>query len=82
FGKDWFWQHLDQLELQHIFYLAARCRLEPAEITALQIKLDDEFVGQHYFMPRQDCIDALTMLSLAVEFGFEGDCANSSHKFT
>lgn len=81
-GKDWFWQHLDQLELQHIFYLAARCRLDPSEITALQIKLDDEFVGQHYFMPRQDCIDALTMLSLAVEFKFEDDCANNSHKFT
>lgn len=73
FGKEWFWQHLNQLELQHIFYLAARCRLELAEITALQIKLDDEFVGQHYFMPRQDCIDALTMLSLAVEFGFAVD---------
>ncbi|MBU1308888.1 MAG: hypothetical protein KKE30_05075 [Gammaproteobacteria bacterium] len=73
YGKDWFWQHLHQLELQHIFYLAARCHLDPGEITALQIKLEDEFVGQHYFMPRQDCIDALTMLSLAVEFEFDPD---------
>ena len=81
FGKDWFWQHLDQLELQHIFYLAARCRFEPAEITALQIKLDDEFAGQHYFMPRQDCIDALTMLSLAVEFGFEQEQLKLNRNF-
>lgn len=71
FGKDWFWQHLHQLELQHIFYLAARCHLDPAEITALQIKLEDEFAGLDYFMTRKDCIDALTMLSLAVEFDFD-----------
>ena len=79
YGKDWLWQHLHQLELQHIFYLAARCRLEPGEITALQIKLEDEFTGLDYFMSRKDCIDALTMLSLAVEFGFEeiGDTESS-----
>ena len=71
FGKDWFWQHLDQLELQHILYLAARCRLNPGEITALQIKLEDEIAGLDYFMTRKDCIDALTMLSLAVEFDFD-----------
>lgn len=71
FGKDWFWQHLHQLELQHILYLAARCRLDPGEITALQIKLEDEFAGLDYFMTRKDCIDELTMLSLAVEFRFE-----------
>lgn len=79
YGKDWLWQHLHRLELQHIFYLAARSRLEPGEITALQIKLEDEFTGLDYFMSRKDCIDALTMLSLAVEFGFEeiGDTESS-----
>lgn len=76
-GKDWFWQHLDQLELQHILYLAARCQFTPAEITALQIKLEDEFAGLDYFMTRKDCIDALTRLSLAVEFGFAPDEKNA-----
>ncbi|NRQ41617.1 hypothetical protein HRH59_03415 [Rheinheimera sp. YQF-2] len=71
FGKDWFWQHLDQLELQHIFYLAARCRFEPGEILALQIKLENECAGLEYFISRKECIAALTELSLAVEFGFE-----------
>ena len=80
FGKDWFWQHLHRLELQHILYLAARCQLTPAEITELQIKLEDEFVGLDYFMTRKDCIDALTRLSLAVEFGFD-DIDDSKIKF-
>lgn len=70
YGKDWFWRHLHRLELQHILYLAARCQLTPAEITELQIKLEDEFVGLDYFMTRKDCIDGLTRLSLAVEFDF------------
>lgn len=73
FGKNWFWQHLHQLELQHILYLAARCRFEPDEITELQIKLEDEFADLDYFMTREDCIDALTRLSLAVEFRFDPD---------
>lgn len=82
FGKDWFWQHVQQLELQHIFYLAARCQFEPDEITALQIKLEDEFAGLDYFMTRKDCIDALTMLSLAVEFWFEDDCSSNGYMYT